>query len=299
MPLNGIVLLDKPLGLSSNAALQRVRRVFGGAKAGHTGSLDPLATGMLPICLGEATKIAGELLDGAKAYDFTLRLGERRSTGDLEGEVVERLPIPTDLRERLEAALPALRGPILQVPPLYSALKHAGEPLYRIARRGETVERPARPVTIETLELRDIDAAGADVRLSVRCTKGTYVRTLAEDLAAAVGCCGHLAALRRVYAAPFERQPMYPLEALQSAPDPQQLVLGADAALPHLPRQVLDDLQIARLLQGQRLRLEVSGEPGRVRIYDAAGGFRGVGEFLADGVLHPRRLFNGLGSASA
>lgn len=297
--MNGILLLDKPLGLSSNAALQRVRRVFGGVKAGHTGSLDPLATGMLPVCLGEATKIAGELLDGSKAYEFTLRLGERRSTGDLEGEVVERQPVPADWRARLGAALPAFRGPILQVPPLYSALKHAGEPLYRIARRGETVERAARPVTIERLELLEGGDVAGDAHLVVRCTKGTYVRTLGEDLAAAIGCCGHLAELRRAYAAPFEALPMVALEVLQAAPDPLALLLGADAALPHLPRQELGDAELDRLLQGQRLRLAAAGAPGRVRIYDAAGRFRGVAEFLADGVLHPRRLFNGLGTASA
>jgi tRNA pseudouridine55 synthase len=292
-----IVLLDKPLGLSSNAALQRVRRVFAGAKAGHTGSLDPLATGMLPICLGEATKIAGDLLDGVKAYEFTLQLGERRSTGDMEGEVVERAEVPADWQQRLSSALPAFRGSIEQVPPLYSALKHEGEPLYRIARRGESVERAARPLTIEKLEL--LEATGDAARLAVRCSKGTYVRTLGEDLAAAIGSCGHLAALRRVYATPFEGLAMHTLQALQEAADPHAFLLPADAALPHLPRIDLEHAELARLLQGQRLRLAESGEPGRVRVYDPAGQFRGVAEFLMDGVLHPRRLFNGLDVASA
>jgi tRNA pseudouridine55 synthase len=299
MPLNGILLLDKPLGLSSNAALQRVRRVFGGAKAGHTGSLDPLATGMLPLCLGEATKIAGDLLEGGKAYEFALQLGERRSTGDREGEVVEELPVPDDWQQRLVAALPAFRGPLLQVPPLYSALKHAGEPLYRIARRGETVDRPARPVTIEALDFHGAAEGEGVALLSASVSKGTYIRTLGEDLAAAIGCCGHLVALRRRHVAPFAGRDMHTLDAVQAAPEPAALLLEADAALPQLPRQDLDDATLARLLQGQRLRLDSPGVPGRVRVYDPAGRFRGVAEFLPDGVLHPRRLFNGLGSASA
>lgn len=293
----GILLLDKPLGLSSNAALQRVRRVFGGAKAGHTGSLDPLATGMLPICLGEATKIAGDLLDGAKAYEFVLQFGEQRSTGDREGEVIARCAVPPDPGTALQAVLPRFRGPLLQVPPLYSALKHQGEPLYRLARRGEQVERAARPVTIETLDLLGV---GPDcATLSVRCSKGTYVRTLGEDLAAAAGSCGHLAALRRTAVAPFEAQAMHALEALQAAPDPVALLVGADAALPHLPALQLTDAQFARLAQGQRLRLAKDGPAGRVRAYDAAGRFRGVAEFLPDGVLHPRRLFNDLDPSRA
>jgi len=293
----GILLLDKPFGLSSNAALQRVRRVFGGAKAGHTGSLDPLATGMLPICLGEATKIAGDLLDEAKAYEFELQLGERRSTGDREGEVVERRAVPADLTTVFADVLPRFRGPQMQVPPLYSALKHQGEPLYRLARRGEVIERPARPVVIESLEL--LSCGESTARFAVRCSKGTYVRTLGEDLAAAIGSCGHLAALRRTAVAPFDAEAMHPLEAVQAAADPEALLLGADAALPHLPPLTLADADFARLQQGQRLRLPAPGAPGRVRAYDAQGRFRGVAEFLADGVLHPRRLFNDLGPARA
>jgi tRNA pseudouridine55 synthase len=293
----GILLLDKPIGMSSNAALQRVRRMLNASKAGHVGSLDPLATGMLPICLGEATKIAGDLLDGAKAYEFVLQFGERRSTGDREGEVVERCDVPADLGRALEALLPRFRGPLMQVPPLYSALKHQGEPLYRLARRGEDVERAARPVTIESLELLALGAEAAT--FAVRCSKGTYVRTLGEDLAVAAGSCGHLAALRRTAVAPFEGHPMLALEVLQAASDPAAMLVGADAALPHLPALTLTDAQFERLRQGQRLRLQTVGAPGRVRAYDAAGRFRGVAEFLSDGVLHPRRLFNDLGSPRA
>jgi tRNA pseudouridine55 synthase len=293
----GVLLLDKPLGLSSNAALQRVRRVFGGARAGHTGSLDPLATGMLPICLGEATKIAGDLLEGDKAYDFTLQLGERRSTGDREGEVVETLPVPPDWQARLLAVLPRFRGPQLQVPPLYSALKHQGEPLYKLARRGEDVERPARPITLTRLEL--LGTEGDQARLGVHCSKGTYIRTLGEDLAAAIGCCGHLAALRRTWAQPFEGHPMITLEALQEAPAPALHLLPADAALPQLAPVTVDASELARLLQGQRVRISASAAAGRVRVYGLDGRFRGVAELAADGVLHPRRLFNGLDAAAA
>jgi tRNA pseudouridine55 synthase len=296
MSVCGILLLDKPLGLSSNAALQRVRRVFGGVKAGHTGTLDPLATGLLPLCLGEATKVAGDLLDGAKGYQFTLRLGERRSTGDAEGEVVETLPVPGDWPDRLVAILPAFRGPMMQVPPMYSALKRDGEPLYEAARRGEVVERAARPVTIEALELLGCGEQAAT--LTVRCSKGTYVRTLGEDLARAIGTCGHLAALRRLHAAPFEGAEMHELAAVQASSDPAALLLPADVALPHLPALELAQVEVDRLLLGQRLRLPETHAPGRVRLYDASGRFRGVAEVLADGVVHPRRLFNGLAALS-
>ncbi len=297
MTVCGVLLLDKPLGLSSNAALQRVRSAFGRVKAGHTGSLDPLATGMLPLCLGEATKVAGDLLEGAKAYEFTLRLGERRSTGDAEGEVVDTGPVAAGWPERLAASLPSFRGPILQVPPMYSALKRGGEPLYRAARRGEVVERAARPVTLTRLELLAVRDTEADLR--VDCSKGTYVRTLGEDLAASIGTCGYLAALRRVFSAPFEGRPMHTLEEIQAAADRSALLLPADAALPHLPALPLDTAAIQRLLQGQRVRLPHPPAAGRVRVYDSAGTFRGVAEMDPDGVLHPRRLFNGLDAMPA
>lgn len=293
----GVLLLDKPLGLSSNAALQRVRSAFGRVKAGHTGSLDPLATGMLPLCLGEATKVAGDLLEGAKAYEFTLRLGERRSTGDAEGEVVETLAVPADWPALLAVALAGFRGPIQQVPPMYSALKRDGEPLYRAARRGEVVERAARPVTITRLEVLAVRDGEADLR--VDCSKGTYVRTLGEDLARAIGTCGYLGALRRVFSAPFEGRRMYTLEEIQQADDREALVLPADAALPHLAALELETAIIQRLLQGQRVRLPSPPTAGRVRAYDTAGTFRGVAEIDAGGLLHPRRLFNGLDAMPA
>lgn len=293
----GILLLDKPLGLSSNAALQRVRRVFNRVKAGHTGSLDPLATGMLPICLGEATKIAGDLLDGDKAYEFILQLGERRSTGDREGEVVETAPVPADAGQRLADVVRRFVGPQSQVPPLYSALKHQGQPLYRLARRGEDVPRQPRQITIHALELLGEPEPG-QFRLAVQCSKGTYVRTLGEDLAAAIGSCGHLAALRRVWSAPFVDQPMVGLEELQRHPDPASLLLGADAGVPHLPAVQVGAGALDSLRHGQRVR-GAWPAPGRVRVYGPGGGFQGIGEVLPGGLLHPRRLFNGLDPALA
>lgn len=294
----GILLLDKPLGLSSNAALQRVRRVFGRPKAGHTGSLDPLATGMLPICLGEATKIAGELLDGDKAYEFTVYLGQQRSTGDAEGEIVREAPVPDGWGDLATAVATGFVGERQQVPPIYSALKHQGQPLYRLARQGIAVERPARAITLRTLAyLGAVDATQA--RFRVVCSKGTYVRVLGEELAEALGTCGHLSALRRVWAAPFEGRPMITLDALQEASEPASSILGADAALPHLPAIAIDGATRERLLQGQRVRGEWDAPAGRVRVYGPESSFCGVGELSEAGVLQPRRLFNGLGPRAA
>lgn len=294
----GILLLDKPLGLSSNAALQRVRRVFGRPKAGHTGSLDPLATGMLPVCLGEATKIAGELLDGDKAYEFTLQLGQQRATGDAEGEVVREAPVPERWSDALEALLPSFVGPRLQVPPAYSALKHQGQPLYRLARQGIEVDRPARPITIRSLAFLGAED-DSRARFRVVCSKGTYVRVLGEELAAALDTCGYLAALRRVWAAPFEGRPVVTLEALQAAAEPTAWLLGADVALPHLPRVSVPANTLVRLLQGQRVRGDWQAGAGRVRVYGPDATFCGVGELNEGGVLQPRRLFNGLDTSAA
>jgi tRNA pseudouridine55 synthase len=293
---SGILLLDKPRGLSSNGALQRVRHALGRIKAGHTGSLDPMATGMLPICLGEATKVAGDLLEGRKAYLFTARLGSRTATGDLEGDVVETQPVPADLPARLEAAAAGFRGPIRQVPPMYSALKRDGEPLYRLARQGLEVERAARDLTIHVLQLLGVD--GHDTHWRVDCSKGTYVRVLAEDLARAAGTVAHLSALRREYVEPFQGQPLMTLEAVLADPRAIRL-LPPDAALPQLVPLTLDAEGVRRLQQGQRLPLgAVAPAPGRCRIYSLEGHFLGVGEVVPGGVLQPRRLFNDLGPQS-
>jgi tRNA pseudouridine55 synthase len=297
--VNGILLLDKPRGLSSNAALQRVRRAFGRVKGGHTGSLDPLATGMLPICLGEATKVAGYLLDGDKEYQFTMRLGERTATGDVEGEVVERAPVPTDPRAQLLSLLPTFLGPIQQVPPMYSALKRDGQPLYKLARQGIEVEREARTITIHALDL--LGTTDTDATLCVRCSKGTYVRTLAEDLARALGSCAHLTALRRTAVAPFPMSAMIALDALEADPATVPL-LPADAALPQLAQVQLDSPQAQGLRHGQAVRLPSIAAPveGLVRVYGPGRLFLGLGLMKpADegaALVEPVRLFNDLGA---
>jgi tRNA pseudouridine55 synthase len=294
----GILLLDKPLGLSSNAALQRVRNLFGRIKGGHTGSLDPLATGMLPICLGEATKVAGYLLEGDKEYLFTARFGARTATGDLEGEVVETALIPTDLRMALRAVLPRFMGLQSQIPPMYSALKRDGKPLYELARQGVEVERAARTVQLHQLELLRATSDEADFR--VRCSKGTYVRTLAEDLARAVGSVAHVSALRRVTVAPFPADDLQTLAALEQDPTSARL-LAPDVALQHLPAIQLDEPLMRRLLTGQTVPVE-HASPGLVRAYGPRGRFLGItqrGAGMAGGaVLKPVRLFNDLGADS-
>ena len=281
--------------MSSNAALQRVRRLLGGCKAGHAGSLDPLATGMLPLCLGEATKIAGEILSSRKRYRFTIALGARTATGDREGAVVEQASVPDGWQEGLEAALRGFLGPGQQVPPMYSALKRDGQPLYRLARAGVTVERAPREIGI--FELAPVSRSAAAVELDVLCSKGTYVRTLAEDIARKLGTCGHVTALRRAWVEPFEAERMQTLEAVTRACDegagPE--LLPADRPLEHLPAVALETWQADRIGHGQEVVLVRSAAPGRVRLYDAAGRFFGVGESDGRGKVRPRRLFTGPG----
>jgi tRNA pseudouridine55 synthase len=289
----GILLLDKPVGLSSNAALQRVRRLLGGVKAGHTGSLDPLASGMLPICIGEATKLAGAMLAGNKAYTFRLQLGVRTATGDAEGEAVERCPIPALDTARVEQALAGFRGATQQVPPMYSALKRQGEPLYRLARRGETVERAPRGIHLYLLELVERGADWLDLR--VACSTGTYVRVLGEDIASALGTCGYLASLRREYVEPFRGQPMVTLDALErlvSEPGKGDWLLPGDAGVPQFPPVRLDAAAARALRHGQSIPDPAgSGPGGIVRLYGADGGFMGLGERDPAGRLKVRRLF--------
>ncbi len=291
MPI-GIVLLDKPPGLSSNAALQRVRRLYGATKAGHAGSLDPLATGMLPICLDEATKIAGEILSSRKRYRFTILLGVSTRTGDREGQIVARANVPELAPQRIEAVLETFLGSGRQVPPMYSALKRAGRPLYELARAGVVVEREARP--IEIFELRLLGQNGASLELETHCSKGTYVRVLAEDIARALGTCGHVTALRRLSVEPFEREPMQTLESIGLACENGTLpgVLPADWPLAHLPAVHLDSLQAARICHGQAVRpIGLGGGAGKVRLYQAER-FLGIGEADGLGSVRPRRLFS-------
>lgn len=288
---SGILLLDKPRGLSSNGALQRVRKAYGAQSAGHVGTLDPMATGMLPICLDEATKVIAEIESGAKAYEFTLSLGGRTDTGDAEGEVVESLPVPPFDAAALEAVLARFRGVLSQVPPMYSALKRGGRPLYELARQGIEVEREARRIEIRRLELRAHD--DRTLELACECAKGTYIRVLGEDIARALGTCGHLTRLRRAWVEPFRDQAMVTLEAVQAAPPRLPRLLPADAALGRLAAAHLTAEQVFTLRRGQPVMptAPVDAPAGRrVRAYGPGEAFLGLAEVLADGRLQPRRL---------
>jgi len=292
--VNGLLLLDKPIGLTSNAALQRVKRMFKARKAGHTGSLDPLASGMLPLCFGQATKLSAYLLDADKTYRVTAKFGARTDTADADGAVVEESPVTQVERQALDVALEGLRGEILQVPPMYSALKKDGRRLYELAREGRQVEREARPVTIHELEIESWDPQ--QPVLAVRCSKGTYVRTLVEDIAAAAGTLGHVAALRRLSVGPFPEDGLVSMEELESAAEQGEDALDRhlrpiEEAIADWPAVYLNGEQAYYLLRGQPVHAGVAGECGLVGVYDEARGFLGVGEVLRDGRLAPKRLF--------
>jgi tRNA pseudouridine55 synthase len=283
-----VLLLDKPLGWSSNQAVQAVKRAFRAERAGHTGTLDPLATGLLPVCLGEATKFSAGLLDADKAYLADVRLGMMTATGDAEGEVLETRPVSVDERS-LAAALDGLRGEIDQVPPMYSALKRDGRPLYEYARAGVEVERAPRRVTIHALEL--LERHGDVLRLRVACSKGTYVRVLAEDLGRALGCGAHLAALRRTRVGPLTvAQSVAPagLEALDER-GRDRLLQPPDTLVAGLPEAHLPPGEEQRLLNGQPVR-GGAGPAGATRVYGQTGVFLGLADRTQDGTLHPRRL---------
>ena len=283
----GILLLNKPLGISSNAALQRVRHLLGRPKAGHTGSLDPLASGMLPLCIGEATKVAGALLSGAKGYTVSMQLGVRTDTGDAEGQIIERLSVPTIDADSLSTALAGLRGPQQQVPPMYSALKVAGQPLYKLARQGRSIERQPRAIEIHVLEL--LDRTPDTLRLRVECSKGTYIRTLVEDLARGLGTAAHVIALHRDFVEPFRHERMYTLEELAEAGSSPPL-LPADRAVAHLPALNLSHAQTRSILFGQ-VTIGPGADPGEMRLYDGAGRFLGLGMAEEGGRVRPLRLF--------
>lgn len=298
--VDGILLLDKPEGLTSNAALQRVRRAFRARKAGHTGSLDPLASGLLPICLGQATKTSGLLLDADKTYRVRIDLGTRTTTGDRAGDVAETMPVPALERPAVQHAVEGFLGETTQVPPMFSALKHRGERLYRLARRGIEVERPPRRVTIRRLDV--VTVGPASIELDVVCSKGTYVRTLAEDLARALGTVGHVASLRRLALGPFDGSGMRTLDAVESAEraeDLDAMLLPIDAALSTLPAVRLGGAETAALLHGQTVGAAGPGA-AQVRIYGADGGFLGVGRMNPDGLrLSPERIMSDPASGGA
>ncbi len=299
-PVNGILLLDKPAGLSSNAVLQQVKRLYRARKAGHTGNLDPLATGMLPICFGQATKVSAFLLDAAKYYRVTMKLGEQTATGDAEGEVTVTGPADAAVVEQVVAMLEPFQGEIEQIPPMYSALKHKGERLYKLAREGREVERPPRRVTIHSLVLIDRDSDR--VTLDVRCSKGTYVRTLIEDIAVAAGSCAHVAALRRLGVGPYmEDASMWTLDELEAIAEAEgeagldRLCLPLDSALREWPEVEVTGDSAYYLRKGNPVLIPRSPAQGWVRLYENAGRFMGMGEVLDDGRVAPRRLMSAAG----
>jgi tRNA pseudouridine55 synthase len=297
VPIHGVLLLDKPVGLSSNDALIKAKRLLNAEKAGHTGTLDPFATGLLPLCFGEATKFAQDLLDADKTYETVVHLGTTTTTGDTEGDVVVTREVNVS-REQIETVLAQFRGEIDQVPPMYSALKRDGKPLYEYARAGITLEREARRVTIHLLEL--IDYQMPYLTLRVRCSKGTYIRVLGEDIGAALGCGAHLNALRRTEVGSLRMENCLTLEQLAEVEESQRtgLLAPVDALLASFPALVLPEELSKRFLQGQRLALGKEGmaippEEGRVRVYRQADhALLGTGLMQAFGVLAPERLIS-------
>jgi tRNA pseudouridine55 synthase len=292
--VHGILLLDKRLGVSSNQALQEVKRLLNAAKAGHTGSLDPLATGLLPLCFGEATKVSGMMLDDDKRYRVSIRLGVLTDTGDAEGAVLETRPVPEITQPMLDACLQRFTGDIDQVPPMYSALKMNGKKLYELAREGKTVERKARRITI--YELKQLDFAGDRLVLEVFCSKGTYIRSLAEDIGAHFGCGGTVAELRRLQAGVFHLAEAFTIEQLREMDEQEReaILLRVDAPLQALPSVELKETDAGRIRNGQAVSADLA-QSGQVRLYHA-GAFLGLGEMRLDGKLAPCRLFNLEGS---
>ena len=285
--VDGVLLLDKPLGLSSNDALQKARRLFSAAKGGHTGTLDPLATGLLPVCFGEATKFSADLLDADKTYEAEIRLGVTTDSGDAEGQIIATAPAAVTAAD-VARVLPAFMGDILQVPPMHSALKRDGKPLYELARQGIVVERAARPVTVHAIEVL---ACSEDfLRLSVHCSKGTYIRVLAADIGAALGCGGHLVALRRTRVGPLDLAAAVTLEALNASGEDERarFLLPLDALLQNLPRVDLAPDDAQRFGHGNPVDLP-PGLHGKIRVY-ADGTLLGIGEPGTGGRLWPKRL---------
>ncbi|MCB5185432.1 tRNA pseudouridine(55) synthase TruB [Methylobacillus gramineus] len=289
--VNGVLLLDKPLGISSNQALQIVKRHYQAAKAGHTGSLDPLATGLLPICLGEATKFSHFLLDADKSYRALVRLGSTTTTGDAEGAVLSTAEVDVSLLQ-IEQVLLKFTGEIEQVPPMYSALKHQGKALYEYARDGVEIERPARRITIHGIRLEKFDIDAGVLEIVVSCSKGTYIRTLAEDIGCALGCGAHLGGLRRLSTAHFQLQDAFTLEQLEamSAEARDDILLSPDAAVADMQVVKLDDDSAFYLLQGQAVWKPNTRIDGLFRIYRESGEFLGLGEQDASGKIAPKRL---------
>ncbi len=294
--VSGILLLDKPPGMTSNAALQKVKRLFNAKKAGHTGSLDPIATGVLPICLGEATKVSGYLLDANKGYQVTIKLGEKTSSADIDGELVERRPVPEISDEYLNEVLENFLGDIQQVPPMHSALKVDGRPLYKLAHQGIEIERKSRQVTIYNIEL--LAKRHDELALDVLCSKGTYIRTLAEDIGEALGCGAHVAVLRRTVVGEFVLANTVTLEQLEARAEREggealdQYLLPIDSALMDWPEILLSDDLVFFLRQGQPVQVPKAPVHGLVALFNKQKQFLGIGHILDDGRVAPKRLVN-------
>ncbi len=295
-PVNGILLLDKPQGITSNGALQQVKRLFGAQKAGHTGSLDPIATGVLPLCFGEATKFSRFLLEADKRYLATVKLGVSTTTGDSEGEVVENRPVVDRNRKELEVILASYIGEIEQVPSMFSAIKQNGQPLYKLARQGIEVKRKARKIRIISLQL--VEFSEDELVLNIECSKGTYVRSLAQDIGEDLGCGAHVSALRRLRAGPFDIDASFTLPELVNRKEMageglDELLLSARSAVRDWPRSVLSALTASYLMQGQPVQVPNSPLSGWVSLFHEVeddANFIGVGEILDDGRIAPRRL---------
>ena len=296
--IDGVVLLDKPAGMSSQGAVTAVKRAFNADKAGHTGTLDPMATGLLPICLGEATKYSQDLLEADKTYIAQVKFGARTDTGDAEGQIIEELSLPefasdAAIRNALDALLPSFTGPITQVPPMYSALKRDGKPLYEYARAGVELERAPREITIHAIRWTEIQWPVAT--LEVSCSKGTYIRVLAEDLGNALTCGAHLVGLRRTEVGHLTLEQSFTMESIQKGlQDSSSYILPVDALLQTLPHLTVDEQQAKRLEMGQRVPLNLPSIEALVRIYRATAAphnFIGTADWRS-GVLHPKRLIS-------
>ncbi len=294
--IDGVLLLNKPAGLSSNQALQRVKHMLNARKAGHTGSLDPAATGMLPLCFGEATKVCAFLLNADKTYRVTARLGVATDTGDADGNETRSEPVPPLSREEWDRILQGFHGESMQVPPMYSALKHDGKRLYELARKGQIVERPPRPIRIDEIEL--LEQAGARLVFRVRCSKGTYVRSLVEDIAARAGTVAHTTRLHREAVGGFDASAMLDLDAVaamfEAGPEAlRERLLPADVALLELPAIGIDSAGVKAFRLGQAVTLDGVQDQGLARVYGpgSEAEFLGVGRLSGDGTLAPKRVF--------
>jgi tRNA pseudouridine55 synthase len=292
--VDGILLLDKPVGISSNKALQNVRHQFKANKAGHTGSLDPLASGLLPICFGEATKFSNYLLDASKSYRAWCQFGKTTSTGDAEGDIISESPDRVDAGD-IPRVLARLTGKVDQIPPMYSAIKHKGQRLYKLARQGKVIDRSPRQIEIYSLKM--ISFSDNTLEFDVHCSKGTYIRTLAEDIGKALGCGAFLAKLERTGVHPFWENVCYSPEqlreiAVQGLDSLDRCLLPVNSALADLPEFILDSLTVSYLKQGQAVQTNSTIRPGLLNLVGENGQFIGIGEVDSDGSISPKRLMN-------